>query len=114
MQDPTPRYTHSFYVFQCSSRFPNTLIFVGSGESGKSTIVKQMKIIHKEGFSDAELAEYRPIIFKNVLDSAQAVIIYMRKIGWEFVTYTNRVCCPSPFSIFLFQQLVLNFIVKSL
>ena len=51
-----------------------------------------MKIIHKEGFTDAELAEYRPIVYKNVLDSAQAVIIYMRKIGWDFVRYSNRVC----------------------
>jgi guanine nucleotide-binding protein G(i) subunit alpha len=51
-----------------------------------------MKIIHKEGFTDAELAEYRPIVYKNVLDSAQAVIIYMRKIGWDFVGYSNRVC----------------------
>lgn len=45
----------------------------GSGESGKSTIVKQMKIIHKNGFSPAELAEYRPVVYKNVLDSAQQV-----------------------------------------
>lgn len=69
--------------------------FIGSGESGKSTIVKQMKIIHKEGFSDAELAEYRPIVYKNVLDSAQAIIIYMKKIGWDFVGYSNRVCLLS-------------------
>ena len=45
----------------------------------------------KEGFTDAELAEYRPIVYKNVLDSAQAVIIYMRKIGWDFVGFNNRV-----------------------
>jgi guanine nucleotide-binding protein G(i) subunit alpha len=57
-----------------------------------------MKIIHKEGFSDAELAEYRPIVYKNVLDSAQAVIIYMREIGWDFVENLNRVCLLSPFS----------------
>ena len=67
------------------------MLITGSGESGKSTIVKQMKIIHKDGFTDAELAEYRPIVYKNVLDSAQAVIIYMRKIGWDFVGFNNRV-----------------------
>jgi guanine nucleotide-binding protein G(i) subunit alpha len=50
-----------------------------------------MKIIHEEGFTDAELAEYRPIVYKNVLDSAQAVIMYMRKIGWDFEGYSNRV-----------------------
>lgn len=63
----------------------------GSGKSGKSTLVKQMKIIHQDGFSDAELAEYRPVVYKNVLDSAQAVVVYMRKIGLECVEYKNRV-----------------------
>ena len=62
-----------------------------------------MKIIHKEGFTDAELAEYRPIVYKNVLDSAQAVIIYMRKIGWDFDGYSNRVC-------FLFPTFLLKLI----
>ena len=86
--------------FRCGSL--TRLVFTGSGESGKSTIVKQMKIIHKEGFTDAELAEYRPIVYKNVLDSAQAVIIYMRKIGWDFVGYSNRVC----FLLLSFHRLI--------
>ncbi|KAF5368159.1 hypothetical protein D9615_010198 [Tricholomella constricta] len=67
------------------------ILLLGSGESGKSTIVKQMKIIHQDGFSNAELAEYRPVVYKNVLDSAQAVVVYMRKIGLECVEYGNRV-----------------------
>ena len=25
---------------------------IGAGESGKSTVVKQMKILHKDGYSD--------------------------------------------------------------
>ncbi|KAF8054226.1 guanine nucleotide binding protein, alpha subunit [Lyophyllum atratum] len=50
-----------------------------------------MKIIHQDGFSDAELAEYRPVVYKNVLDSAQAVVTYMRKIDLECVEYGNRV-----------------------
>ena len=103
MQDLTPRYT-PLYVFRYDSL---TLVITGSGESGKSTIVKQMKIIHKEGFTDAELAEYRPIVFKNVLDSAQAVIIYMRKIGWDFVGYSNRV----RFLFLLFPTFRLKFIL---
>ena len=28
-----------------------SIIFTGAGESGKSTVVKQMKILHKDGFS---------------------------------------------------------------
>ncbi|KAF9457025.1 heterotrimeric G protein alpha subunit A [Collybia nuda] len=69
------------------------ILLLGSGESGKSTIVKQMKIIHQDGFSPAELAVYRPIVYKNVLDSAQAVVVYMRKVGLECTDYGNRIHC---------------------
>ena len=65
--------------------------FSGSGESGKNTIIKQMKIVHQGGFSDSELADYRPAVYQNVLDSAQQVLIYMKKIGLECVKYSNRV-----------------------
>jgi len=36
------------FIFQ----FSNPIIFVGAGESGKSTIVKQMRILHVNGFSE--------------------------------------------------------------
>jgi hypothetical protein len=65
---------------------------LGSGESGKTTLVKQMKIIYQGGFSPTELAEYRPVVYTNVLDSAQRVIIYMKKIGLEYKECSNRVC----------------------
>ncbi|KAJ7468072.1 guanine nucleotide binding protein, alpha subunit [Mycena latifolia] len=67
------------------------ILLLGSGESGKSTIVKQMKIIHQDGFSLEELVAYRPTIHKNVLDSVQAVILAMRKIGVDPVRFGNRV-----------------------
>jgi len=35
---------------------------VGSGESGKSTIVKQMKIIHQNGYSREELMNFRQVV----------------------------------------------------
>lgn len=50
-----------------------------------------MRIIYQNGFTNAELAEYRPVIYKNVLDSAQGIIVYMRKIGLECVECSNRV-----------------------
>ncbi|KAF8890358.1 guanine nucleotide binding protein, alpha subunit, partial [Infundibulicybe gibba] len=66
------------------------ILLLSSGESGKSTIAKQMRIIHQGGFSNAELASFRPIVYSNVLDSAQSVVVYMRKIGLECVNYGNR------------------------
>jgi G-protein alpha subunit len=65
--------------------------FTGSGESGKSTIVKQMKIIHQNGFSREELLTYRMTVYRNLVDSAQAIVLAMRKIGIDCETPSNRV-----------------------
>lgn len=67
--------------------YPNS----GSGESGKSTIVKQMKIIHQNGFTKNELMTFRPTIYRNTLDSAQAIVLQMRNMNVECVTPANRV-----------------------
>lgn len=52
---------------------------LGSGESGKSTIVKQMKIIHQNGYSEEELEQYRHTIYKNLTDCAKALIFAMKQ-----------------------------------
>jgi guanine nucleotide-binding protein G(i) subunit alpha len=68
----------------------------GSGESGKSTVVKQMKIIHQSGFSSDEIASFIPIVYKNVVDSAKDIVGAMRKIGVGPVNNENRVSPPPP------------------
>lgn len=73
------------------SRLSLILFDSGSGESGKSTIVKQMKIIHQGGFTPQELDSYRGTVYKNVLESAQAIVQAMRKIGVDCENYSNRV-----------------------
>lgn len=57
-----------------------------------------MKSVHHDGFSDAELAEYRPIIFKNVLDCANTIAVHMKKFGLECVESANKVSLYSIFS----------------
>ncbi|KAK0443968.1 heterotrimeric G-protein alpha subunit, GPA3-like protein [Desarmillaria tabescens] len=66
------------------------ILLLGSGESGKSTIVKQMKIIHQGGFTTEERDSYRGTIYKNVLDSAQAIALMMRKIGIQYANESNQ------------------------
>ncbi|RCK57779.1 Guanine nucleotide-binding protein alpha-3 subunit [Candida viswanathii] len=50
------------------------VLLLGSGESGKSTIVKQMKILHSNGYTPEELEEFIPFIYKNILDCIKNVI----------------------------------------
>lgn len=45
------------------------LLLLGTGESGKSTIAKQMKIIHLKGFTNSEKAAFRAVIHNNIIVS---------------------------------------------
>lgn len=69
------------------------ILLLGPGESGKSTIVKQMKIIHQNGYTRNELMKYRLTVIKNLVDSAQAVVLALRKLMLEPHLVENRVCC---------------------
>ncbi|KAI9435689.1 guanine nucleotide binding protein, alpha subunit [Lactarius indigo] len=69
------------------------ILLLGSGESGKSTIVKQMKIIHHNGYTSEELLAFRLPIWKNLLQSAHAVVNALAKFHLEPVTATNRANC---------------------
>ncbi|KZT27182.1 heterotrimeric G protein alpha subunit [Neolentinus lepideus HHB14362 ss-1] len=66
------------------------ILLLGAGESGKSTIVKQMKIIHQDGFTKDELDAYRCTVYQNLLDSAQAVVLALRKFGMDCEVMQNR------------------------
>ncbi|EGC28923.1 G-protein subunit alpha 3 [Dictyostelium purpureum] len=54
------------------------LLLLGAGESGKSTVVKQMKILHHKGFSKEEEDFYRNLIYVNLLDGV-ALLIHVIK-----------------------------------
>lgn len=62
------------------------LLLLGAGESGKSTIVKQMKIIHSSGFSDEECLGFKAALFENLLETMCAVVDNMDLLG---VDYSN-------------------------
>ena len=71
------------------------LCHLGSSESGKSTIVKQMRIIHQDGFSHDTKLTYREAIYSNLLESAQAVAAAMHKFKVEPADPPNVVGSPS-------------------
>ncbi|KAH6897854.1 guanine nucleotide binding protein, alpha subunit [Coprinopsis sp. MPI-PUGE-AT-0042] len=55
-----------------------------------SNIFRQMKIVHQGGLSEADLAAYRPVVSKNVMESARQVLNYMTKAGLNWVDSSNR------------------------
>ena len=71
--------TDSSHCRCCCFRQDKLISSTGSGESGKSTIVKQMKIIHQNGYTVDELALYRLTIYKNLIDCSKALIGAMRQ-----------------------------------
>eukprot|EP01104_Vermistella_antarctica_P020390 TRINITY_DN8702_c0_g1_i1.p1 TRINITY_DN8702_c0_g1~~TRINITY_DN8702_c0_g1_i1.p1 ORF type:complete len:354 (-),score=109.00 TRINITY_DN8702_c0_g1_i1:378-1439(-) len=57
------------------------LLLLGAGESGKSTIAKQMKIIHLRGFTEAERNSYKTIIFNNLILSMRTLVQACTDLG---------------------------------
>ncbi|CUT99666.1 guanine nucleotide binding protein Gs subunit [Echinococcus multilocularis] len=55
-------------------RSTHRLLLLGAGESGKSTIVKQMRILHIDGFSDVEKKEKIVDIRKNLRDAICSIV----------------------------------------
>ncbi|KIY69336.1 guanine nucleotide binding protein, alpha subunit [Cylindrobasidium torrendii FP15055 ss-10] len=42
------------------------VLLLGSGDSGKSTVLKQMRVIHRIPFSAQEIESYRQLVFENI------------------------------------------------
>nr|CAH7766390.1 unnamed protein product [Callosobruchus chinensis] len=56
------------------------LLLLGTGESGKTTIINQMKILHINGFSDQERKDRIPHIRQNIHESIYEILNNMKKI----------------------------------
>lgn len=74
-------YTTNFLHRQKSDRQPFT---------GKSTLVKQMKIIHTDGFSMSELCAFRPTVLDNLLASMKYVLTGMGLLRINLEHQSNK------------------------
>jgi guanine nucleotide-binding protein G(i) subunit alpha len=50
------------------------MLLLGAGESGKSTVLKQMKLIHHGGYNEQERDSYKEIIYSNTIQSMRAIL----------------------------------------
>lgn len=59
------------------------LLLLGAGESGKSTIFKQMRILHGSPRSDDDLRMYGVVIRSNVIVAIRKLCTHLRNLGLE-------------------------------
>ena len=57
------------------------LLLLGAGESGKSTFLKQMRIIHNVNYDVTAQLEFRKIIYQNVVKGAKVLVDAQRKLN---------------------------------
>uniref|UniRef100_A0A5S6QA42 Guanine nucleotide-binding protein G(s) subunit alpha n=1 Tax=Trichuris muris TaxID=70415 RepID=A0A5S6QA42_TRIMR len=62
-------------------RATHRLLLLGAGESGKSTIVKQMRILHINGFNERERREKVTDIRRNIRDSILVIVRSMEELS---------------------------------
>eukprot|EP00026_Physarum_polycephalum_P007801 Phypoly_transcript_07868.p1 GENE.Phypoly_transcript_07868~~Phypoly_transcript_07868.p1 ORF type:complete len:351 (+),score=59.62 Phypoly_transcript_07868:171-1223(+) len=62
------------------------LLLLGAGDSGKSTIAKQMKIIHLDGFNEEERLGYKTTIANNILTAMRTLIHQANKFEYHLST----------------------------
>ncbi|KAM9734962.1 guanine nucleotide-binding protein G(q) subunit alpha-like isoform 2-T2 [Menidia menidia] len=73
----------------------------GTGESGKSTFIKQMRIIHGNGYSDREKRDFIRLVFQNIITAILALIEAMKTLQIDYVDERNvglavRLCEMDP------------------
>ena len=66
-------------------------LLLGSGESGKSTFHKQLRIVFGDSFIEKEDSIYKSAIYSNVLHTMGVLCEYCEKQSLQFEDSTNNV-----------------------
>jgi hypothetical protein len=65
--------------------------WTGAGESGKSTIIKQMRIIHSGGFPADERRQNRAVIYSNLVVAFKVLLDIMQAQDIPFEKDASKV-----------------------
>ncbi|XP_021162836.2 guanine nucleotide-binding protein subunit alpha-11 [Fundulus heteroclitus] len=72
------------------SRRQFKLLLLGTGESGKSTFIKQMRIIHGCGYTDDDRRGFTRLIYENIFTAMQAMIQAMSTLQIPYDDESNK------------------------
>ena len=67
------------------------LLLLGTGRSGKSTFIKQMRIIHGAGYSDEDKREFIIPVYQNIFIAMQSMIRAMDMLQIPYGNQLNMV-----------------------
>ena len=86
-------FTCPFMTFLLSSANLQYLfaLLTGTGESGKSTFIKQMRIIHGSGYTDEDKKGFTKLVYQNIFTSMQAMIRATETLKIPFKYEQNKV-----------------------
>ena len=65
-------------------------LITGTGESGKSTFIKQMRIIHGSGYSDEDKRGFIKLVYQNIFMAMQSMIRAMDLLKIQYAVESNR------------------------
>jgi hypothetical protein len=78
------------------------LLLLGAGESGKSTIFKQMRVLFGAPLTEEEKQQITPVVYSNTILSMKLLVNAVQNMGYE-----NDV------SLHSYGESVINILVKS-
>jgi len=75
---------------QLAELFKFKILLLGAGESGKSTVVKQLKLIHKKKITAKELKMIGTSLHQNVVDCLKALLLACKNFGYYDLDEEDR------------------------
>ena len=67
----------------------------GTGESGKSTFIKQMRIIHGTGYSEEDKRSFVKLVYQNIFMAMHIMIRAMDTLKIQYRDKRNEVSCQT-------------------
>jgi len=78
-------------VFRLNISNQIILFKIGTGESGKSTFIKQMRIIHGTGYSEEDKRSHVKLVYQNIFMAMHSMIRAMDTLKIQYRDKRNEV-----------------------